>query len=296
MGAIKQAAANNKELAKQPSANEQFKGLLKANWGRIASVAPKHMNQERMFQLALSTYNQTPELAQCSPASVLGCLMKCSSLGLEPSAVDGLGRAYILPFFNNKTKQKEATFILGYRGMIALARQSGEIKDISARAVHEGDVFEYEYGLDEKLRHVPSTEPLEGRALTHVYMVAHFKDGGHYIDVMTKDEVDAIRKRSKAGSSSYSPWSTDYESMALKTVIRRAFKYLPVSVESQTAATTDETTPTVVDADGVTVFQGDTYDDAEQVEAEVVEPIQDNSAVKAAPVVSVNTTTGEVIE
>ncbi|MBY4798323.1 recombinase RecT [Collinsella sp. AGMB00827] len=234
MGAIAKASTEIKK-----SENTGFKGLLERNWNRISAVAPRHMNRDRMFQLALSAYNQTPELAQCSPASVLGCLMKCTALGMEPSAVDGLGRAYILPFNNKKTGRKEATFILGYKGMIDLARRSGELRDISARVVHEGDEFEYEYGLNETLRHVPSTEPIDNRPLTHVYMVAHFKDGGHYIDVMTKQEVEAVKRRSKAGK--YGPWATDYEAMAMKSVIRRAFKFLPVSVEGAEAAAADET-------------------------------------------------------
>jgi recombination protein RecT len=166
--------------------------------------------------------------------------MKCSALGLEPGSVDGLGRAYILPFRNHG--KLTATFILGYKGMLDLARRSGELKDISARAVYEGDEFEYEFGLDEKLRHVPSTRKREkGERPTHVYMVAHFKDGGHYMDVMTADEVEAVRKRSK--SKDNGPWVTDYEAMAKKSVIRRAFPYLPVSVEAQQAAAADETTP-----------------------------------------------------
>lgn len=136
--------------------------------------------------------------------------------------------------------------ILGYKGMIDLARRSGEIQDISARAVYEGDFFEYEFGLNEQLKHIPAQDnERTPNKLTHVYMVCHFKDGGHYIDVMTRSQVNAIRSRSKAGSSAYSPWSTDYEAMACKTVIRRAFKLLPVSVEAQKAAATDEATPTI---------------------------------------------------
>lgn len=229
-----------------------FKDQLERAWPRIAATMPRHMSADRMYQLALSTYNQTPGLAQCSVPSILGCLMKCSALGMEPSAVDGLGRAYILPYGNSKAGQKQATFILGYKGMLDLARRSGQLVDISARAVHEGDEFEYEYGLNETLRHVPSPEPVEGRPITHVYMVAKFKDGGHYIDVMSKAEVDAVRRRSKASGNG--PWVTDYEAMAKKTVIRRAFPYLPVSVEASEGAAADETTPGVTDAEGESVF------------------------------------------
>lgn len=261
-----------------------FEGLLKKSWPRIAAVMPKHLNPDRMFQLAISCYNQTPGLSECSPQSVLSCLMKCSALGMEPSAVDGLGRAYILPFKNKTTGRKEATLILGYKGMIDLARRSGEIKDISARVVHKGDEFDYEYGLTEGLRHVPSTEPVDGRPMTHVYMVAHFKDGGHYIDVMSKAEVDDIRKRSKTPNNG--PWVTDYEAMARKTVIRRAFPYLPVSVQTEQDVAADDTTPTVYDDEGIQLFP-DSVEVPDNVDAEtgeIIEPDVVDTAAAPAPV------------
>ena len=226
-----------------------FRDILTASWPRIAAVMPRHMSPDRLYQMALSAYNTTPRLAQCSAASVLSCVMKCSALGLEPSAVDGLGRAYILPYRNGRTGGYEATFILGYKGMLDLCRRSGELVDVSARAVYEGDEFAYEFGMHEDLRHVPSTEPKDGRALPHVYCVAHFRDGGHYMDVMSREEVEAVRKRSKAADKG--PWVTDYEAMAKKTVLRRAFPYLPVSVEAQADAAADGTTPRFVDSEGV---------------------------------------------
>lgn len=276
MGAITKASTE----IQQHKQSGGFDALLKRYWPRISAVMPKHMNPDRMFQLAISCYNQTPKLNQCTPETVLSCLMKCSALGMEPSAVDGLGRAYILPFFNKKTGRMEATLILGYKGMIDLARRSGEIKDISARVVHAGDEFEYEYGLTEGLRHVPSTEPVDGRPMTHVYMVAHFKDGGHYMDVMSKAEVDIIRKRSKSPNSG--PWVTDYEAMARKTVIRRAFPYLPVSVETEQDVAADDTTPAVYDDDGIQLFP-DSVEVPSNVDAETGEIVEDAPATAAAP-------------
>ena len=211
--------------------------VIKSQMPKIMAVAPKHLSEERLFQMTVSAINREPKLAECNVTTILSCMMKCSALGLEPSAVDGLGRAFILPFYNRKTGNMEATFILGYKGMLELARRSGEIRDISARAVYEGDEFDFSFGLDERLSHRPKATDKSPDKLTHVYMVAHFKDGGHYVDVMTRADVDAVRKRSKAGNSG--PWVTDYESMAKKTVIRRAFPYLPVSVEAQEAAASD---------------------------------------------------------
>lgn len=234
MGKLKETV-EEKGLTKAPQ--RTIADVMKSQWGKIEAVMPKHMSSERLFQMAVSTINHDTKLAQCDITTILSCLMRCSALGMEPSSVDGLGRAYILPF-RNKGKM-EATFILGYKGMIDIARRSGEIRDISARTVHEGDTFEFAYGLDEQLYHVPGDGERTQETMTHAYMVCHFKDGGHYIDVMTKAEVDAIRARSK--SPNEGPWKTDYLAMARKTVIRRAFPYLPVSVEAQKAAANDET-------------------------------------------------------
>lgn len=239
MGQLAQAAQGTQMKAARPQ--DDFKSLLKSQWPRIQAVMPKAMNPERMMQLAISAYNTTPHLSECSTVSVLSCVMKCAALGLEPSAVDGLGRAYILPYKNHGKYQ--AQVIIGYKGMVDLARRSGEIRSIHAQAVYKGDDFQhwedetgqhFRFNPDRDANHAPEN-------LTDVYVCAHLKDGGFVFETMTKKEVDAIRNRSKASQNG--PWVTDYEAMALKTVIRRSFKYLPVSTEAKQAAAADETTP-----------------------------------------------------
>jgi len=237
MGAI---AKSNTTSLQKAAPEDGINTLLKKYWPRIEAVMPKHMSSERLFQLAVTSINSTPKLAECSPASLLSCVMKCSALGLEPSAVDGLGRAYILPYRNGKTKRMEATFILGYKGMIDLARNSGQIKSISARAVYKGDEFTYSYGLNDVLEHAPKdTCEKTPENITHVYAIAKFSDGGYHFEVMTKAQVDVIRKRSKA--SELGPWVTDYEAMAVKTVIRRASKMWPMSTQAKQAVESDGT-------------------------------------------------------
>lgn len=220
-----------------------IQGMLAKNWNRIKAVMPKHMTSDRLFQLSVSTINQTPGLAEATPASLLSCVMKCSALGLEPSAVDGLGRAYILPYRNRKLGTVEAQFIIGYKGLIDLCRRSGQLKSIHAQAVYEGD--EFDMWEDEEGQHFtfrPARNvPHDKQHMTDVYVCVHLKDGGRVIERMTVDEVESIRNRSKAKDRG--PWVTDYEAMALKTVIRRAAKYLPLSTEAQIAVAADEMTP-----------------------------------------------------
>ena len=270
MGALVKAAQEKAIRKTQAGEGLSLSELIAREWPKIEGVMPKHMSSERLYQITVSAINKEPKLGECDVATLLSCVMKCSALGLEPSAVDGLGRAYILPYRNGKTKRMEATFILGYKGMIDLARRSGEIESIASRAVYEGDEFEYEFGLDEKCRHIPLATERSPKSLTHVYVVAKFKDGGYYLDVMTKAEVDAIRKRSKAGDSG--PWVTDYEAMAKKTVVRRAFPYLPVSIEAQGAASADETSGGYEGALGYAPTAPATPDEAPEAEVLDVQP------------------------
>lgn len=263
MGQLAKAASN--AAIQQGEKPRTLADVIKGQMPKIMAVAPKHLSEERLFQLTISTINREPKLGECDAASILGAVMKCSALGLEPSAVDGLGRAYILPFYNSKTKRTEATFLLGYQGMMELVRRSGEVKSYSAHAVYEGDVFEYEFGLNETLRHIPQAVDMSQEKLTHVYFVAHFNNGGHHIEVMTRAQVDAIKARSKSGS--FGPWKTDYEAMAIKTVIRRAFKSLPVAVETKQATADEER-----EEYGLNTAHPFMADEPEPIQAEVVEP------------------------
>ena len=239
MGQI--AKATQGQALQKAAPQDGIQRMLQHAWPRIAAVMPKHMSSERLYQLAVSTINQTPKLAECDSASLLSCVMKCSALGLEPSAVDGLGRAYILPFRNHGRMQ--ATFIIGYKGLIDLARRSGQLVSIHAQAVYKGD--EFDFWEDEDGQHFKFRPNRDAKHkpenLTDVYVSANLVNGGKVFEHMTKAEVDAIRKRSKSANNG--PWVTDYEAMALKTVIRRSARYLPMSTETQEAVAADETTP-----------------------------------------------------
>ncbi|WP_242316666.1 recombination protein RecT [Bacillus cereus group sp. BfR-BA-01489] len=225
---LKNQLANRKEST--PVTPEQtVEAYMKKMAPRMAEVLPKHMDMNRMSRIALTTIRTNPKLLECAVPSLMGAVMQAVQLGLEPGL---LGHCYILPY------KREATFVIGYKGMIDLARRSGHIQSIYAHAVHENDEFEYELGLHPKLEHKPSHG--DRGAFIGAYAVAHFKDGGYQMEFMPKSEIEKRRKRSASANSSYSPWSSDYEEMAKKTVVRYMFKYLPISIEVQTQAQQDE--------------------------------------------------------
>lgn len=242
MGTIATQAQETKLATANPASD--FRTLLTRAWPRIKAVLPSHVSPERLYQMWVSTINQTPKLAECTPYSLLSCIMKCSALGMEPSAVDGLGRAYILPFFNKKSGRMEATFILGYKGIIDLARRSGQIASIETGAIYNGE--NVRYWIDDDGKHLEHEPSLDGahdlRDFRGAYCRVAFTNGGKMVEYMSRAEIEAIKKRSK--SANYGPWVTDYEAMARKTVLRRAAPYMPMSVEAHEAIErADETTP-----------------------------------------------------
>ena len=247
---------------------------------QMALALPKHMTADRLARIATTEIRKNPLLARCEQQSFLGAIMQCAQLGLEPGGA--LGHAYLLPFNNRKNGTVEVQFIVGYRGMIDLARRSGQIVSLSARTVYENDEFSYEYGLDETLKHKPCEGSDPGK-LTHVYAVAKLKDGGVQFDVMSFEQVMAVKAQSKAGNSG--PWMTHFDEMAKKTVIRRLFKYLPVSIEMQTAVTLDERTDAGVTQDNSFVVTGefDVVDDGAQQEGQVIDQQQEHQASPVDP-------------
>ncbi|KRT94819.1 recombination protein RecT [Bacillus glycinifermentans] len=221
----------------------------------LQKALPEHITPERITRIALTTIRTNPALQECSPASLLGAVMQSAQLGLEPGLI---GHCYFVPF-NRKIKGKngapdqwvkDVQFIIGYKGMIDLARRSGHIESIYAHTVHEADEFVYELGLHPKLIHKPATG--HRGEMTHVYAVAHFKDGGYQFEVFSKQDVENVRKRSK--SKDNGPWQTDYEEMAKKTVIRRMWKYLPISIEIQSQVAQDETVRKDITAEAQSVY------------------------------------------
>jgi recombination protein RecT len=205
-----------------PSKSKQatLKDILEKAKPSMLAVLPKHITADRLIKVALSATARKPELLACTSESLLRAVFQGAELGLEAGGL--LGEGYIVPM------GRDATFIIGYRGMVKLARQSGQIANIESRAVHKADTFEIEFGLAPKLLHRPCLDGEPGE-LVFVYAIATFVDGGKQVDVMSRAEVDRIRSRSKAGGSG--PWVTDYEEMAKKTVLRRLCKMLPLSPE-----------------------------------------------------------------
>lgn len=203
----------------------------------LALALPKAMTPERFIRIVMTECKKAPKLMECNTESFLGAALQCAQLGLEPGSA--LGHCYLLPFGSGRAKDGKLNcqLIIGYRGMIDLARRSGQILSICAYCVYEKDKFELRLGLDPSIEHVPSAEANPGK-MVYVYAVAKLRGGGVQFEAMSRSQIEAVRKTSKSGDKG--PWVDHFDEMAKKTVIRRLFKYLPVSIEAARAVEIDE--------------------------------------------------------
>ena len=221
-----------------------MQGYIKQMQGEIRKALPSVMTPERFTRIVLSALSSNQKLAQTTPQSFLGAMMTAAQLGVEPNTP--LGQAYLIPYFNSKTRCSECQFQLGYKGLIDLAYRSGEISTIQAQVVYENDQFEYSFGLEPTLKHIPAHSD-RGEPV-FVYAVFRTKDGGFGFEVMSIDDVRAFAQQySKTYGAG--PWQTNFEEMAKKTVLKRALKYAPVKSDFQRSVAQDETIKTEISED-----------------------------------------------
>lgn len=238
---------------RQKSLGQQITELqdqLEAALPKAAGLTP-----ERMARIALTSIRVNPKLAECTPQSFLGALMTSAQLGLELGGA--LGHAYPVPFRNNKKVNggwqttNEIQFIIGYKGMIELARRAGT--HVETWVVHENDHFVYRRGDQATYEFEECIRGDRGAVLG--YAVYARWVNGSYCRFMSVDDVEKVRDRSKGydPAKPTGPWHTDFDAMARKTVVRAAFNSneIPITVEIAQAINADETVRTSIDVNAI---------------------------------------------
>ncbi len=262
---IQKAAENNAVSANtKPKTMQQY---VKSMEAEIAKALPSVITPERFSRIVLTALSTNPKLQECTPQSFLGAMMTAAQLGVEPNTA--LGQAYLIPFKNKGVM--ECQFQLGYKGLIDLAYRSGEVSNIQAMEVYENDVFEFEYGLEPKLRHVPA-KTNRGDVI-YYYAIFKMKDGGYNFAVMSVDDAIAHGKKF---SKTYGigPWQTNFDEMAKKTVLKKVLKYAPLKSDFVRAVAQDETIKKDL-SDDMSFVPDDTVIEAEA--AEVVEIVNEET-------------------
>lgn len=230
----------------------------------VAKSLPKHLTPDRFIRVAVTAMMRTPKLAQCTQASFFNAMLTLSQLGLEP---DGR-RAHLIPYENRKMGTTECQLLIDYKGIVELVMRSGSVTCLHADVVCENDVFEYDRG--ELKQHKIDFRKPRGEVYA-VYALARFKDGTEKAEVMTRDEVEAVRRRSRAANAG--PWVTDWSEMSKKTVFKRMSKWLPLSSEYREAIEADDEEYRIAHAKPVSDAPSFVVpEDAVQVESNVASP------------------------
>jgi len=231
-----------KALEVQQKKVASVRQMLERNQGAIMAALPNHMNADRFLRIALTQFQKTPKLLDCTPESFLGAVIQAAQLGLEPDGVTGM--AHLIPYGG------KVNFQPGFQGLMELARRSGDISQIVPRVVYGGDDFDYSYGLEKDLlRHVPA-ETNDPGPITHVYCIVRLKDGSSRFEVWPAARIEAHAQRySQAykAKKKDSPWITHFPQMAMKTLVVAALKYAPKSVELQKAIGLEEMAQSHID-------------------------------------------------
>jgi recombination protein RecT len=211
---------------------DNIRTLLQKSKSQIAMALPKHLSADRIIRVAMTSIQRTPKLLECDPKSLIGAIIQSSQLGLEPDGV--LGHAYLIPYGN------QVQFIPGYKGLIDLARRSGQVVSIGSHVVYSNEKFTLKFGFSETLEHEPLPPSQRGER-KGVYAVARLKDGSVHFEWLWSEEVEAVKTQSlKKMKRPSGPWIDNEDEMWRKTSIRRLAKYLPLSVEFAKAAAVDE--------------------------------------------------------
>src|SRR5438270_13302554 len=198
----KPVAAELEKVA-QPKGRKSIDDLIKRNKPELQDLLGDVMSVEQ-FRTAAYTYMRVqPKLWECNPYSVVGGLRLGAQLGLS---LGPLGHFYLVPF------KGEATFILGYRGMVELAYRSGRVRRIEANVVRDGDLFDFRHGTRAALDWRPAGEAGE-RARIGVYALAELTSGGKPFVYLYPDDVERRMKRSASHTYESSPWRTDTDAM-----------------------------------------------------------------------------------
>ena len=263
---------------------DMMKLMLLEHESQIVEIMPEWsgVSWKRIMMTAIEAASQNKAILRCTGTSIIQSVKDACEFGLSFSKV--LNYAYLVPFGT------ECTLIIGYRGLRDLARRAADVTSFECGAVYEGEHFEVRKGTDPFLAHNPIVTNVNrsDEKLLYVYSVAQHANGKASIDVMDRSEVQKIRQMSKQASGAI--WNKHFRAMAVKTVIRRHIKLLPISAEkakvleralehdNETAGISPNGKPEIDGADRYKALQsrlaGETAQESPEPEIIDVEPVE----------------------
>jgi len=228
--------------------------------------------KSRAFLASLLTLASSDHLKNCDPNSMLVSAMKAAALDLpiDPN----IGHAWIVPYRDGKSGKTLAQFQVGYRGFVQLALRTNQYKFINVAPICEGQ----EIKEDQLTGEIRVNGSRQGDKIIGFAAYFRLHNGFEKFLYMTSDAIHTHAKRfSKSYGKDSSPWSTDFDAMAKKTVLKLLIsKYGPLSIDLKSALATDETEDDIIEGDSVPVadfFANDKIIEGESQELET--PISD---------------------
>lgn len=201
----------------------EVRAALKAREDQLLALLGGSIPLERFLTVALHAVNSNRDLLRCTPLSIVEAIREAAALRLEPTGL--LGDAYIVRYGDT------ARLMPGYRGLLKLARRSGEVVQIDAHVVYAGDEFAIEQGSEPRIRHIPTLGDRGG--YLGAYAFARMTSGELITEWMNYADIEQIRRSSRAGGDG--PWVAWWAEMARKSVLRRLMKRLPLATEADEA-------------------------------------------------------------
>lgn len=191
----------------------------------IEALLPSGVTFEAFVRAAATAMAQNHDLANAEQKSVIQSLIRCASHGLVPD-----NREAALVTFREKGGTTKAQYIPMVDGVLKRARQSGQIAVIAAKAVFEGDAFDY--WMDEAGEHINYRPTFTGRGeFKLAFAFAKLITGELIVEVMPKEDIERVRAASKSGNNEYGPWVKWFDRMAVKSVLHRLARRLPSASE-----------------------------------------------------------------
>lgn len=206
-----------------PTPTEKYAAIEKYMAGKVdtfTAVLPKNLGltPEKFMKMILYSTQRNPDLLDCTKQSLFLAAMQAADLGLPV----GTGLAYLIPYKNKEKKVTEAQFQPDYKGLIAILLETGDVTRIDLESVYEKDELELVHGTDgSRLIHKPYWKGARGAAVAY-YAIATLRGGGTKFLLMTRDEIEQVKKNYVQDGSP--AWAKSYDEMAKKVVFKRLYK------------------------------------------------------------------------
>ena len=228
-----------------------FRNNLSKMDNEFRAALPEHVTVDKFKRVVMTAVQSNDDLLKADQVSLFKSCVQCASDGLLP---DGKEAALVIFNTNKRTKDQNGRWVDNWvksvqympmiKGLIKLARNSGEVSNFTAQVVYENDKFTFDLASEERPKHeIDLTKP-RGKLLA-AYAIANFKDGSFQLEIMTREEIERIRDCSKGIKTDEKTgkqsgiWISWESEMWRKTVAKRLMKYLSLSPEIQRAIEAD---------------------------------------------------------